>query len=267
MDRNVSIYQTNGLCSDFCRAEYAWSVTQDESCWCSNYTPDEDTQVDLKKCDIKCPAFPDEYCGGRGGLFGYVELKMQAPSGTKGPDDSKTTTDDDPSSTSMVQTLTTDGTIKTVTVLPTGSDGADGSDGGADGRSGNGMGAGPIAGIVIGVVGAIAIVAGIAFFFFRRRKRNQADGYKGDPSVRGNSSDRMGSAHPEMTMGGGTSPNSAAMGGSNRNSTLAIDPRMDPFKQGLYGRNGSRESVGSLRDDHDYSRRILRATNPDPNDD
>ncbi|KFH43026.1 hypothetical protein ACRE_062370 [Hapsidospora chrysogenum ATCC 11550] len=312
MDKNISIYQTNGLCSDFCRDDYAWAITQAESCWCSNYTPDDDTQVDMKKCDITCPAFPDEFCGGRGGLYGYVELKVQLPSGTKGPDDSKTTTsvtpsstkkttskptsrpspatsvridflpswvsadaqtDDDPSSTSTVQTLTTDGTIKTVTVLPTSSDEADGSnDGGSDGGSGGGnLGAGPIAGIVIGVVAAIAILAAIAFFF-RRRKRNQADGYKGDPSVRGNSSDRMGSAHPEMTMGGGASPSSAAVGGSNRNSTLAIDPRMDPFKQGLYGRSGSHESVNTLRDDHDYSRRIqqprvLRATNPDPNND
>lgn len=171
----------------------------------------------------------------------------------------------------MVQTLTTDGTIKTVTVLPTASDEADeNNDGASDGgRRRSKLGAGPIAGIVIGVVGAIAILAGIAFFFFRRRKRDQADGYKGDPSVRGNSSDRMGSGHPEMAMGGGASPNSAGVGGSNRNSTLAIDPRMDPFKQGLYGRNGSHESVNTLRDDHDYSRRIqqprvLRATNPDP---
>ncbi len=44
---------------------------------------------------------------------------------------------------------------------------------------------------------------------------------------------------------------------------------MDPFKQGLYARNGSHESVNTLRDDHDYSRRIqqpkvLRAMNPDP---
>ncbi|KAM0462062.1 hypothetical protein ACHAO4_001255 [Trichoderma viride] len=61
-----------------------------------------------------------------------------------------------------------------------------------------------------------------------------------------------------------TSPVTAA----NRNSTIQIDPRMDPFKQGLYIR-GSQESLNTLRDDHDYSRRIqrppvLRATNPDP---
>lgn len=44
---------------------------------------------------------------------------------------------------------------------------------------------------------------------------------------------------------------------------------MDPFKMGLYARRKSHESINTVRDDHDYSRRvhqpkILRATNPDP---
>ena len=170
----------------------------------------------------------------------------------------------------MVQTLTTDGTVKTVTVVPTGAD--DAEDSGSDEGGGGGLGTGPIVGIVVGVVGAFLIAGGAAlFWFFKRRKRNQED-YQDDPSARGNSSDRMGSGRPEMSMGGGVSPNSG-MGSSNRNSALAIDPRMDPFKQGLYMRNnGSQESIGTLRDDHDYSRRIqqpkvLRATNPDPDND
>ena len=129
-----------------------------------------------------------------------------------------------------------------------------------------------MAGIAIGVIAAVLIAVGaVLFWFFKRRKRNQQDGYQGDPSVRGDSSDRMGSAHPEMSMAAGRNGSpSSNMGSSNRNSTLAIDPRMDPFKQGLYMRNGpSQESINTLRDDHDYSRRIqqpkvLRATNPDP---
>jgi cell wall integrity and stress response component len=52
---------------------------------------------------------------------------------------------------------------------------------------------------------------------------------------------------------------------------MPVDPRLDPFAP-VYQRgegNVSRESVNTLRDDHDYSRRvhqkgpILRATNPD----
>lgn len=61
--------------------------------------------------------------------------------------------------------------------------------------------------------------------------------------------------------------------GTRRSRLMAtVDPRLDPFAK-VYQRAGdskSRESVNTIRDDHDYSRRInqqgpiLRATNPDP---
>jgi len=63
--------------------------------------------------------------------------------------------------------------------------------------------------------------------------------------------------------------------GSRRSRLMPVDPRLDPFAS-VYQRNGdnkSRESVNTIRDDHDYSRRvvhqgpILRATNPDHTDD
>ena len=56
----------------------------------------------------------------------------------------------------------------------------------------------------------------------------------------------------------------------NRGSRLMpADPRMDPYSEGLYVRTKSHESVNTLRDEQDYSRRlnqprVLRATNPDP---
>lgn len=102
------------------------------------------------------------------------------------------------------------------------------------------------------------------FFYFKRKKQQQQEDYQDDPSIRGSSSGMMGSSRPEMSRAPG-SPGSTG----NRSGNLQVDPRMDPFQQSLYARNGSRESVGTLRDDHDYSRRIqqpkvLRATNPDP---
>ena len=164
----------------------------------------------------------------------------------------------------MVQTVTADGTIKTVTVAATATDPAvnqpitTGDDGG-------GLSTGAIVGIVIGIVALVLIAVGIFLFWFLRRRKQNHDDYQDDPSVRGSSSGMMGSHRPEMSMSGG-SPGSPGSAG-NRNSMLQIDPRMDPFKQ-AYGRN-STESVNTLRDDHDYSRRIqqpkvLRATNPDP---
>lgn len=128
--------------------------------------------------------------------------------------------------------------------------------------SGGGLETGGVVGIVVGVIAGVLAIAGLSlFFYFRHKKQNQDES-----SIRGSLSGMIG-GRPDMSAAPG-SPGSTG----NRSSTLQIDPRMDPFKQGLYARSGSHESVNTLRDDHDYSRRIqqpkvLRATNPDPVDD
>lgn len=148
---------------------------------------------------------------------------------------------------------------KTVTVYATPTETGDRShDNSPVDANKSGLGTGAIVGIVVGVIGGILVLAGaILFIFMRRRKQEKEDQYHGDSSVRGSGS-RHGRGSP-------SSPGSAG----NRSSMLQVDPRMDPFQQGLYARSGSSESVNTLRDDHDYSRRIqapkvLRATNPDP---
>lgn len=189
--------------------------------------------------------------------------------------ESSTSTTSAPTSTA-VRTVTADGTIKTVFIGPTDApqDGdTDRADGeivnNGNGGGGGGVSKGALAGIIVGVaLGVIAIVGvGLWFFFKRRQNQQQQDDYQEDPSIRGSSSGMMASGQrPEMSISGGSpgSPNTS----SNRNSALMIDPRMDPFKQGLYVRSNSHESINTLRDDHDYSRRIqqrtLRAMNPDP---
>ncbi|CAH0054897.1 unnamed protein product [Clonostachys solani] len=337
--RNISIYQTNGLCKDFCTKDYAYAITQQQYCWCSNYTPSKSDQVDMDQCNINCPAYPDEKCGGKG-VFGYVELDAHLPSGTRSSDsssasstsvsclfssitmtparhmsasyfpdqqcgqflifdvllhnnhyhvvnvvfvvfpdlnsnltnfqaDSSTLITSISQPTSMIHTVTTDtgGVIKTVTIMPTVTGDLEGGSQGSSGSSSK-LAGGAIAGIVIGIVAALLFGIGLAFFLYRRRKQNESKAdYQGDPSVRGSSSERMSSIRPEMSMTGASAASPTQ--NSNRNSTLQIDPRMDPFKQNLYARSGSHESINTLRDDHDYSRRIqqpkvLRATNPDP---
>ncbi|KAG5920393.1 hypothetical protein E4U61_007916 [Claviceps capensis] len=285
MGRNVSIFQTNGLCHDYCNPDsYAYAITQYNSCWCSNYTPDKSTQLSTGKCNLGCPGYPDEKCGGTG-LFGYVVLPGGLPSGTKGASIAPSSTESSPTSTEVETTTPTtpttsttimrsssvetvviaDGTIKTVTVVPTvtGSQSPSVNQGATVEESG--LKTGAVVGIVVGVVGGVLILAAVTiFFYFRHKKQQQQNGYQDDPSIRGSSSGMMGSGRAEMSRAP-TSPGSTG----NRSSLLPVDPRMDPFQQSLYVRSGSRESVGTLRDDHDYSRRIqqpkvLRATNPDP---
>ncbi|KAK4069619.1 uncharacterized protein Triagg1_7043 [Trichoderma aggressivum f. europaeum] len=313
---NVSIYQTNGLCGGFCtKKNYAFSITQQNSCWCSNYFPDKASTVDVKNCNDPCPAWPSENCGGPG-LYGYILLNEVAPSGTKteppptssptqstastsattassstttstsasasssssSTSETSTTSSSSSSSSSTDSSSSSSTTFSTSTTSTTPPPGqtSDNSSPSQDpsGDSQNatpvkhsGLGTGAIVGIVVGVVGGLLVLGGAAFFLYRRRRQSRNDEYRDDPSVRGSSSGMVGSVPPEMSANSGSpaSPVSAV----NRNSTIQIDPRMDPFKQGLYIR-GSHESLNTIRDDHDYSRRIhppvLRATNPDPED-
>ncbi|KAH6890611.1 hypothetical protein B0T10DRAFT_459260 [Thelonectria olida] len=271
--RNTSIYQSNGLCHDFCIDDYAYAITQNNACWCSNYAPSKSTREDVSDCDTTCPGYPSEYCGGDS-LYGYLSLGNVEPSGTQGASSSSTTSksESEESSTasttteqsSRIQTVTADGTVKTVFIAPT--DPAETSAGDSSGVNvkKKGLSTGAVVGIVVGVIAAVIGAAAIAlFFWFRRRKQQKEDGFQDDPSIRDSSS----GPRPNVSMAG-ASPISP-IAASKRNSTLQVDPRMDPFKQGLYVRSGSHESINTLRDEHDYSRRIqapkvLRATNPDP---
>ncbi|KAK2616831.1 Cell wall integrity and stress response component 4 [Conoideocrella luteorostrata] len=287
-DRNVSMYQTNGLCHDFCApGGFAYAITQSNSCWCSSFTPDGSTQVSTSRCNSNCPGYPQEKCGGPG-LYAYIVLDGALPSGTKGgstppssvPSSIPSTTSQAETetettatttktktpkpATTSIETVTADGTVKTVTIIPTVTGHASGDNQGITVQE-SGLKTGAIVGIVVGVVGGVlALAAFIMFCYFRRKKQQQQEDYQDDPSIRGSSSGMMGSGRAEMSRAPG-SPGSTG----NRSSTLPVDPRMNPFQQSLYARNGSRESIGTLRDDHDYSRRIqqpkvLRATNPDP---
>ncbi|RGP73670.1 cell wall integrity and stress response component [Fusarium longipes] len=286
---NYSIYQTNGLCHDHCFDDYAYAITQGKLCWCSNYAPAKSVQESDSKCDTPCPAWPDEVCGGDG-VYGYVNLGNVKPSGSRGPSASSTKTEEDKSSTeaeatstneadatsasvteqpsSIVQTVTAGGTVRTVTVAPTQQTaGTSANENTSETSDKSGLGTGQVVGIVVGVIAAVILAAAvILFLWFRRKKQqNEREAYQDDPSIRDSSSGIA--QRPDMSTTGGSPIASAAAG--SRNSTLQVDPRMDPFKQGLYVRSASHESINTLRDDHDYSRRIqapkvLRATNPDP---
>lgn len=169
-----------------------------------------------------------------------------------------------PQSTSTSSpTLSTAAGGETVTITPTGVAAESGSGSGSGGLSG-----GAIAGIVVGVVGGV-IAAALAGFFFLRRKRAQ-EGANGAFDPRSSNS----TAFTDLKDAAGLAAPGAALfaggqAGDRQSRLMPADPRMDPYSDGLYVRTKSRESVNTLHDEQDYSRRILqprvlRATNPDP---
>uniref|UniRef100_L2FG79 ER membrane protein n=1 Tax=Colletotrichum fructicola (strain Nara gc5) TaxID=1213859 RepID=L2FG79_COLFN len=319
MSANLSIWQTNGLCSDFCRGKnFAFAIVQYQSCWCSDVAPAASSEADVEdKCNDICPGYDTEKCGSRPNWYGYIQLSktptstrhylcccgvnntkndnlrpnnvddpvnhfstpQQSPSTRRKSivnfvDGNTTTTSRKPQTS--VQTVTADGTVRTVTVTPTatGTDGATGASElspSSSASSSNGLSTGAVVGVVVGVIAAVVAFAGLGLFlFFRRRKQHQENEKYDEPSHRGSSAGMTGSPrNPEMVVtvdGGRWDADSTS--DHRRSRLMAHDPRMEPLGRGLYLNNKSAESINTLRDDQDYSRKVhkpvLRATNPDP---
>ncbi|CAK7235942.1 Cell wall integrity and stress response component 4 [Sporothrix curviconia] len=282
---NTSIYQSDGLCYNFCIDDYAFAVVQGQDCWCSDYTPSKTDQVSTSECDTPCPGWSPDVCGGDS-LYGYMALN-KSPSGTAGGSSSASPTTTSKTSavtTPTVQTVTAGGVVQTVTVTP--SSGA--GDNSSVSSTHKGLSAGAAAGIAIGVV-AIFVFAGVIAFLVWRRKRQQKEPEDAlfvannpkTPSPRGTSPNTSSSPKvsevstaPAFARKAGDGQWENDQSGRRRSTLMPIDPRIDPAFSGIYARtdNKSRDSVNSLRDDHDYSRRVhqpgrvLRATNPDPDE-
>ena len=187
--------------------------------------------------------------------------------------------------TPVISLETVTGQIRTVTVTPTVPPNSQ-SLTGVSRKNGGGLSTGSAVGLTIGLVALVAIVCGIIYFCIRKRRQDRAENYS-NASRRG-STTGLGGPVPSRTMSENSryflgtdgrqvvetwEPDTRDAPGSRKSRLMPVDPRLDPFAP-VYqrGENKSRESVNTLRDDHDYSRRvhqqapILRATNPDNNE-
>ncbi|KAI1298815.1 hypothetical protein F5Y03DRAFT_397955 [Xylaria venustula] len=284
---NSSIYQSNGLCHDFCVDQsYAFAILQEHDCWCSDYVPAVSSQVDTDECNDSCPGWMPDTCGAKG-LYGYIALDTD-PSGTADGSSSATSTSTDSTTTkdthttttptvtattptTSIKTVTAGGTVslQTVTVTPTPAAGAttgSDTDSSSSSSSNHGLSSGASAGIAIGVLAVVAIVAGIVAFFYLQRKKRRQEELNSRPHSNLSGSQGVMST-PTTTMASVWDGENTSTG--RRSSRLMPhDPRMDPFTTNIYTRfeNKSRESINTLQDNQDYSRKVLRATNPDPDE-
>jgi len=103
-------------------------------------------------------------------------------------------------------------------------------------KSGGGSKVGIAVGVVVGIVALVGIIAGALFFLRFKRRRDAEEEYKRQAAA-----------------------NAFVNGGKSHGSQGSInDSRLDP--ELLAGR---RESTGTIADNQDYSRRILKVRNPD----
>lgn len=134
--------------------------------------------------------------------------------------------------------------------------------------------------MTVGLVALIAIIAGIVWFIMRKRRKEKESEYI-DTSRESISA--AGGPIPSRTMSEnsryvlGTDGRQVVetwvpeeQPGQRKSRLVPVDQRLDPFSLVYqHNMNKSQESVNTIRDDHDYSRRvahnkpILRATNPD----
>ncbi|KAJ4387180.1 Cell wall integrity and stress response component 4 [Gnomoniopsis smithogilvyi] len=182
---------------------------------------------------------------------------------------SSSSSSDTPSVVTSVKTVTSDGQVVFQTITSTAA---------ASGGSGKALSGGAIAGIVIGILAVlVAFIAGA--LIYRRHVRNRGF-QEGAPLAGGmDGSHRRGSSVGIMSKAGTISSSGYGMpmeedvyGSPRRMSMKPMDPRLDPKQTfGLY-RAASHDSINTLRDDQDYSRRVhqpgrvLRVTNMGPTD-
>lgn len=270
------LYQSSSYCYENC-SDYHYLYIQNVNCYCTNTKPSTEGT-----CVYKCPGFGTDICGGPS-AYSYWEnllyigeddgISSEASSSTSSTK-SKTTHSTTSISTTATQTSTdatstetsqessetssassdletvTDSSQETVFVTKstvpsssaTPSESAPPAE--EDNNKSSGISGGAIAGIVVGVFGGIAALVAILIFW---KRRNNQNAYTASRSPN-HFVDPFG-ARAEDKMAFSQAPPDAFM---------AIDQRLNPVMLGE-----RRLSEGSIADERDYSRKILRVANPD----
>ncbi|KXH32346.1 transmembrane alpha-helix domain-containing protein [Colletotrichum simmondsii] len=221
---------STGSCTLECQTKQKKNVAaiNGEDCYCGDSYPPKVNVVDDKKCNFPCPFYPEEACGGVEDMMYYsvfnTGLKLVVP------DEDVATTTTAAATTKATTTTAANGVVSTVIETPVATTSAAATE--TPKKSTNV--AGIAAGVVVGVV-AIAAIVGAAFFFVRRKRNAEIE------------EEHRRNAAVNAFIGGSKPPSSSGVSMS--------DSRMDPT---LAHR---RMSDGSIADNQDYSRKILRVTN------
>ncbi|KAL7951481.1 hypothetical protein V8C42DRAFT_304211 [Trichoderma barbatum] len=233
----VSTSVSSGACNDYCsQHKFPVSSVQGDECFCGLAYPPDGDQVALTKCNFPCPAFPQEACGaiGHPGFYSVFNTGVDINPPYYEPPSSSTSSSSQSSSTtsSDAEKSSAAGSHPGAPSGPA-SQSAEPTPTDQPGGSGKKTNvAGIAAGTVVGVV-VLGGLLGAAFFTMRRRRNAEIE------------EEHRRNAAVNAFINGSKPP-------STSGSISMTDSRLDPI---LAHR---RLSDGSIADNEDYSRRILR---------
>jgi cell wall integrity and stress response component len=218
---------SSGSCREYCQEHDYWvSALHIDKCFCGFMYPPEDALVDDKKCDFACPGFCPEACGSLGNPGHYSVFNLGIEVNVEFYVPEVTTTSSSATATPTESSPTTDESSVPVTSAPAPSDDEE--------KSKTNVG-GIVAGSVVGVAAVLGLAGG-AFWFMRRRRNSEIE------------EEHRRNAAVNAFISGSKPPGSSG-------SISMTDSRLDPIMA------HRRMSDGSIADNEDYSRKILRVTN------
>ncbi|KAE8450018.1 hypothetical protein EG329_007157 [Mollisiaceae sp. DMI_Dod_QoI] len=237
---STDTFNSAGYCSTQCLGmAMPVMATKDSTCYCGNTLPPASTVADNSSCTTQCPGYPSDLCGGTGyysiyltGLTLDVTNADASPSDTSSASAAKATAKTSATTSASPSVVTVGGQ----TVVVTASSSATGAVQKSSSSSGPSK-AGIAAGVVIGIVAIAAIGGGLYLFIRNKRRRAVEEEYRRNAAV-------------SSFINGGKPPSSS--GGTSSFNDMRLDPAVMAQR---------RMSDGSIADNQDYSRRILKVTN------
>lgn len=225
-------WMSDGECAKKCQAKKKASMILNGSdCFCGDMHPRKKDKVDDAKCSFPCPGWPSVMCGsGTDEYFSVWKTGIKTIVEYVGEDDeiAASKSSSAAAAASATKTAAHDQpspavvTVGGQTVVVTPSSDAD-----EEKKDSGPNKAGIAAGVVVGVI-VIAAAAGGIWFFLRKKRRNELEEeYKRQAAIKA-----------FVTPA----------------ETSTFDTRLDPAVM-------RRMSDGSIADNQDYSRRILKVTN------
>ncbi len=224
-------YLSSGSCGKWCK-DLGKNVAAvgPQDCYCGDAYPPKADSVNINDCDYGCQGIDTEGCGSLTGAISVYNTgidvvvpyyqESSSKSTSKSASESTKSSGD---STSAQQTAVITETSPAQTSTASDDQGS---------KKGGPNTAAIAAGVVVGVVAAAAIIGGIIFYVRRKRNAEIEEEHRRNAAVNA----FISGSKPPSTSGG----------------VSITDARLDPVMA------HRRLSDGSIADNHDYSRKILR---------